>query len=163
MRKLWRTRLDGTPRYGNGVVPKPLNHRSRQTNGKRRYHKGSSAARRLDDLMRDYLRDFDAPDEAAIGLARAAALAAARIERCEEREVKGEAIDDERLVRLMGAHTRALAALNTMRRAKAQPVGGKRELSPLAKHLWAMHAASSQRRTPSPGVGGGAEGKEPRE
>jgi hypothetical protein len=182
MRKLWRTRLDGTPRYGNGVVPaalakkvdaqrqrekraseqitrpnemmrygngavpKAATHRSRQTNGKRRYNKGSSAARRIDDLMRDLMHGLD-PTEAALGIARSAALAAVRIERLEVREVKGDAIDDERLVRLMGAHSRAVAALNSMRQAQTSPHVRSPEASlgpqvALWTHLHRAHGAT---------------------
>jgi hypothetical protein len=145
MKPLWRTRADGTPRYGNGVVPKSAAHRAKRTNGKTPFDKRSSAARRLDDLMRDYLAGIE-PTEAELGLARSAALAAVRIERLEVREMQGLDIDDERLVRLMGAHSRALVALRGLK-AKAQPRPGALSASDaLARHLAAIVAARPARK-----------------
>jgi hypothetical protein len=154
MKMLWRTRADGTPRYGNGVVPKSAAHRAKRTNGKTPYDKRNTTARRIDDLMRDLLVDLE-PTEAALGLARSAALAAVRIERCEEREVKGLEIDDERLVRLMGAHTRALAALGTLR-AKGRLVSDQERHPGTARAAFVAHlqkmAAEKSRRAASQGA-----------
>jgi hypothetical protein len=117
------------------------------SNGKGRYDRRSSTSRRLDDLAASYLAAFDAPDEAAVGLARSAALAAARIERLEVREVKGEAIDDECLVRLMGAHSRALAALDGLKARKTQSASADEPPGDaLQRHL----AELASRRAPAP-------------
>jgi hypothetical protein len=110
--------------------------RSRQTNGKRRFDKRSSRARRILDLMGDYLRDFPEPDEAALGLARAAAIASVRIEDYEEKEVNGETVDDELFVRVAGQLNRSLAALRAMK--PKSPAGEQHHSSDLARHLEKM-------------------------
>jgi hypothetical protein len=133
MKPFSKIRADGERRYSNGIVPKKAGGRARVTNeGRPLYDKRTAAARRLDDLMRNHLRDFPEPDEAALGLARAAALAAVRIEAIEAREMKGLAIDDERLVRLIGALSRALGALNAR---KPAPSSRPHQRETLQEHL----------------------------
>jgi hypothetical protein len=105
---------------------------AKRTNGRPPFDKRGSQARRIFDLMRDYL-GRDVPDEAALALARAAALTTVRIERLEEREVKGLEIDDERLVRLSGSLARTLTALRAL---KTKPQSGPSDsVSPLQRHL----------------------------
>ena len=63
----------------------------------------SSTARRFRDLLRDALAGIDDPDQGAIALARAAALASLRIERLQSRIIGDEDIDDLRFAKLTAA------------------------------------------------------------
>jgi hypothetical protein len=118
MRPFSDVRADGTlrdPRAVAARLAKAKASRSRRTNGKAPYDQRASHARRLSDLEASYLRDFEAPSEAAVAIARGAALASLRIERIEAREMAGKEVDDERLVRLMGAVNRSVQALAALR------------------------------------------------
>jgi hypothetical protein len=134
MRPLWPTKADGTPRYRARLSAAP-DQRSRVTNGKRPFDRRSSEARRLEDLTAAYLAEFEAPGEAAISIARAAALASLRIERIEAAEMAGRPIDDERLVRLIGALNRSIQALASLR---PKPAEVDRGVASLAEHLAAI-------------------------
>ena len=106
------------------------------SNGKRAYDSRGAQARRLTDLTTAFLRDFSEPDEAAVMLARTAALASMRLEVIETKAVTGQEINDLALVRLGGQLARALAALRALK-PKAQPAG-ERPGEALRRHLAAM-------------------------
>jgi hypothetical protein len=145
MRPFSDVRADGTlrdPRAVAARLAKAKASRSRRTNGKAPYDQRASHARRLSDLEASYLCDFEAPSEAAVAIARGAALASLRIERIEAREMAGQEIDDERLVRLMGAINRSVQALAALR---PKQLSGSKRTDDLDAHLAAI-AARKQRK-----------------
>jgi hypothetical protein len=137
MRPFRDRRIDGTPRYSSATfVPKKPRGRARRSNGKMPFDGRTSQARRYDDLMVSFLADHPEPTEAALGLARAAALASMRLDRIEELAVKGEEVDDALFVRMAGSLARSLRALR-MLKPKAQSAGTPGP-SALARHLAAL-------------------------
>jgi hypothetical protein len=96
--------------------------------------------RRLAELTASFLREFPDPPEAAVALARGAALASIRLENYERREAAGAEISDRYLVLLMGSISRAMTALAAMR-PKLQV---ERSSTDLASHLAAIAARRRQ-------------------
>lgn len=111
---------------------------AKRTNGRPPYRRVGTRVRRLEDLMRNYLADFPEPDEAALGLARTAAIASMKVERYEAMEVKGETVDDELFVRVAGQLSRSLTALRLLK-PKSRPASEQpKRSSSLQLHLEAM-------------------------
>jgi hypothetical protein len=142
MKPFQKKHLDGTPRYPHAVASRSAANKSRVSNGKRPFDRRSSDARRLEDLTASFLREFEAPSEAAIAIARSAGLARLRIERIEAREMAGKEIDDERLVRLMGAVNRSVQALAALK-PKGEPRRDGAET--LVEHLERMARRKAER------------------
>jgi hypothetical protein len=91
--------------------------------------------------MAHHLGGIDEPDEAAIALAKTAALASMRLERIEEREIKGEPVDDERFSITVGLLGRSLRALAALKAKQVQPVV-ENTAADLAAHLAQLAAQS---------------------
>jgi hypothetical protein len=138
MRPLTDVKADGSLRNPKAIAAKLAKvavARAKRTNGRPPYDKRSSRARRIDDLMAAFLAGVPTVDEAALSLARAAAVASSRLERIEEAEVKGLEVDDALFVRVSGSLARSLRALHALK-PQAPPASSAPEaLANLRAHL----------------------------
>ena len=108
---------DGSWRFPNGVIPSYVPHPKKRA---KPFDKRTAQARRLSFLMRNFLADFpEAPGEAALSLARAAAIASVKISRFEAAEARGEEVNDELFVRVAGQLSRAITALRMLAKPEA--------------------------------------------
>ena len=108
-----------------------LDLKDRQKHGRSRVSNGTSlfmgsldgrsvAARRLRDLLDDYLADLGGPENTSAmeqDLARAAAGLAVRREQIEAALVRGEEVSSEEWVRIVNSENRTLGNLGIKRRA----------------------------------------------
>jgi hypothetical protein len=110
-------------RPGGEAAIKPKSGRAHATNSifsLRGVDGHSSTARRFRDLIRDALAGLADPDQAAISLARSAALVSIRIESLQSKIITDEEVDDIKFVRLTDGLGRALRKLDALKQQQAQ-------------------------------------------
>jgi hypothetical protein len=139
-----KTKANGQPRF-SARPAKPVARSRISNNGLflRGVNPRSSTARRFRDLARAYIADIENVTEPVLALARSAALAAMRLEKMQTQVISDEDVDDLKFVRLSGALSRSLQALNAL---KPKPPAGEHRPSGLQRHLEMMAERREQAR-----------------